>query len=542
MSSDMISRAVLARSPELPQEVVGWLLDRCGPNLSRYKGRGTGGPLPSQASELIRRHGYKMAVVVANLTADSQLLAKLAKNSSVQVRRAVANNPHTDQPTHEYLWRWVLAAKDQKVQDSVARALPFDVLLSSAEPLPIRSNRSSPADNADRLLTGRGHAFNTALTSSPAHSAVLSRLRYGTFPGEASTPATSADFRAAITHDCPMLALQATVLCASNLVDGLSFAEASKLFAASHRVLGTGSPETVERRLVAACVRHALLDAATAIDVALAEQAVSYRDLITSDPAAVASPGYGVWEATHLSPPAFGPRVTAAAVDVFLDSAVPEYCVAAVLSAAPAQLRRLMSSMVLPPRVLQAVTGQNPESLPADLVVETLRAYQQQAIETGVFVPISYDVLSVAVDVPLDLLRWLLRNLGGTIVSDFASGRFKTKPSPGFLTELVAEATENLSPEWTWGQVEHRVACRVLEWAEQPWATELLGILPLRLFDSSTSADFAAARLTEEFGTYPQLWSTALDFMDSHFPGSLPDLIDMVWAVAGDGMVRPSTA
>ena len=537
MSSDRISRAVLARSPDLPQEVVGWLLDRCGPSISPYEGRGTGGPLPSQASDLIKRHGYKMAVAIANLTDDPQLLAKLAKNSSVQVRRKVANNPHTDQPTHEYLWRWVLAAKDQQVQDSVARALPFDVLLSSAEPLPIRS-AGGTVEPADELLNGRGCTFDQAMANSPAHAAVLSHLRHGTLPGR--TPPTSADFRATVMHGCPMLALQATVLCAAVQVDGLPFAEATTLFAASYRSLGTGSPETVERRLVAACVRHALLDAGTAIDVELAEQAVSYRGLIAPDPAAAGDTS--VWEVTHLAKPAFGQRVSAEAVDVFLDSAVPAYCVAAVLSADPAQLYRLMGSMVLTSPTLSWLAGERCEALSAERVVETLRAYQQQALESGVLVLITYDVVSVATDVPLDLLRWLLRNLRGSTVCDFASGRFKTKPSPGFLTDFVADAKEDPPLNWAWSQVEHRVAHRVEEWADQPWATELLCILPLRLFDSPTSAGFVAARLTEQFGTYPQLWSTALDFMDNQFPGSLPELIDMVWAVAGDGLVRPSTA
>ena len=531
MSSKNISCDVLVRGSELPQEVSGWLLDRAGSD-ARYV---VTPPLPGQVPDLIKRHGYKMAVTIARITDDPKLLARLARNSSVQVRRAVADNRHTDQPTLDYLWRWAVKRRDSEVLAAVVPALSFDALLSSADPLPANSSfRHDPsADVAVELLTGSVSMLANRVTASPPHAAAMDRLRDATH-----SDCTVENFRAAVTHRCPLLALQATLLCVSDQVDGLPFAEALSLFAASHHSLGADPASTVERRLAAACVGHALRSDGVAVDAALAELAVQYRDLIV--PAHQPAPDHQDWEVTHFTPPVFDSRASAEAVDVFLDSGVPEYCAAAVLSADKAQLRRLMASTVLPLPVLYWPARANPRLLPSDLLVETLSVYWQRALQSGEPVEVYSELVAAADGVPQDLLRWLLRQLSRYDVAAFVCGRFATKPSPEFLAGFIADALDDPPRLWTWPNVEDMVVYRADEWGDQPWADVLLGLFSVQQLSNARSTGVVADRLITELGKFPQLWSAALNLLDNEFPGTLPELVDMVWALTGDGLTRPA--
>ena len=528
MPTDSVFREILTKSPDLPPDAVGWLLDRCGA-ASLYPGRG---PLPEQVGALVKKHGYRMAVTIAHVADDPQVLARLAKHTSVQVRRAVAGNPHTDQSTLEFLWRWVLSAEDGKTLDLLSRALPFEWLLASAEPLQFFD---PSADIPAALLKGSGYMFGHAAGGSPPHKAILGRLRRTPTEEPSATR-----FREVITHRCLLLALKATLMCAPNRAHRLPFSEAVQLFAQTHRdtVAGpSGCPESTHRCLAAACVRMALLDDGTVIDVELAELAVKYRDLIV--PAQAPATARSDWTVTRNDRhPAFYRRTSSEAVDVFLDSGVPEYCAAAVLSFDKAQMRRLMGSMLLPREVLNWAARSNAAVLPSELLTETLQAYRKQQLEGGVFVPFILDVLAAADDIPHDLLRWLLRRHPAEVTAAFLAGRFRTVPTAEFVASFVADVKAKPPQSWAWPKVEWMLVEDLSDLVGAPWASDLVDAIPLgALGGSYFGAEYVADRLIEGFGESSQLWTTALNLIDSQFPGTLSELVDMVKAIA-DGDIE----
>ena len=73
-------------------------------------------PCLPDVERLVTKHGYKLAARFARAaSADPQVLAMLAKHSSVQVLRGVAANKNTDQATVEALWQTALRSADTEL-------------------------------------------------------------------------------------------------------------------------------------------------------------------------------------------------------------------------------------------------------------------------------------------------------------------------------------------------------------------------------------------------------------------------------------------
>ena len=507
--------------------------------LLRKLDNARGEPLPASpaaddVSALVAQHGYQMAEAIAKITDDPLVLAKLAKHSSVQVRRVVAESYHLDQGTVEYLWRWACKKGDRDAMRSLAPSVPFAALLA-------------------QTVTRRYMSVSWYSRYGPVSTFSLEgRLRDG-------PDRTVENLRAAISCYNIDEALAAVKMCTAGRFDGLSYMEALDLFVEQQsRIdhdLGTdgftaGASATCSDQYAVICLQYTLTQKKPVmIDEELAGLVVRFADLLTGlDPfSRFVNSSTDETQQLHSRHYGGGPSplpvtATPAAARILME---PVGRISADASAAlinaflnlanRSELRReLNAGSVF--AAYWALQNRSP-LLNSSLTNQALRLLRHDHIDP----PAMTMDLPVDIAVDGDLLAWVVHNSAADGLDGFVSGRYLQVPCPSMVNELLNGCWFN-DGEPDPAEVTRR-ARRVLlcfdRWKDQPWADALVEALGSAIFTQYAPYQYVADRLFAEFGESVELWAGCLGLLEPGFPGSLSDLLDMVWAMFGDGLTRP---
>ena len=533
--------------------------------LTHSTGLDTMRPLPapppaSAVPALISKHGYRAAARVAEAADDPELLASLAKHSAASVRRAVAANPHTDADTVEYLWQWACNKPDVDARLLLLPRVPFS---SCLELMSLGRYRGWPGY---RLAGPYPHRHAPQM---PGVCTYVCSVSQRLLPG--SPDFSVRNIRAAIRTGDPEFALDAVALCAGGRVDGLSFPEAVELFAQHVRCPGSpGDPWFPQGlSLQAVCVRHALLYSDVPVDAELAGLVLRYADqLALAEPfiSLGAHPhgdfgkaGDDLWSyrfSEMVPRPLPSEKLTGPAARMLLASDVPVvFRRLALLSADYAEVRGLLDDRCVYTAYWLLTEGHSLcDSETANQALRLIHDRQQQP-------PLS--ALDLPEDVVLDdgLLAWVVLAGGtpmghpartGEQLRDFVTGEFSQKPSREVAARMLRIADGRPEP-WLVSSLYSsapRLAARIVDcfglWRDKPWAADLVGLLGAAFIDpgpgvrsSDIVSDCVADWLFAEFGDSVELWTGCLGLLEAGFPGSLPELVDTVWALFGDGLDRP---
>ena len=526
MDGSFISRCLVQHAPaDVSPNVLAVLLRQLDSARS-------GVPLPAppaadDVSALVAQHGYRMAEAVAKVADDPQVLAKLAKHSSVQVRRAVANSDHMDQDTVEYLWRWAWTNDDQDALVSLARCVSFEALLVQTSRLRFVSD------------SWTHHRSGSCFSLEP-------RLREG-------PDRTVKNLRATIScHDIEE-ALAAVTLCAVGRFDGVSYKEALDLFVEQQsrhdNIAGDPlevAPPVVPDKYIALCLRYTLSqDSSVTVDEELAGLVVEHTDRLTGlrpfsrfvDSRSHATRPHPIQHyGVGLSP--LPVKATPDAARILLGTGNLALTNAFIDLANRSELRRELDADNIF-AAFWALWKTSP-SLDTVLANQALRLLRQE----------HHDPPQQALDMPAvvviddDLLAWLVHNSPANntdSLSGFVTGCFVQKPRTSTLGELLnGSGAPDGEPDPN--EVSHR-ARRIMHcfdrWEDKPWADALIEALGPAMWAPTAPYKYVADRLFAEFGDSVELWTGCLGLLESGFPGSLPELLDMAWAIHGDGLTRP---
>ena len=499
-------------------------------------------PTTRAVPALVKKHGFWAAVRIAEATEEPELLAALAKHSSAYVRRAVAGNPHTDQDAVEYLWRWACKKPDMAARSLLVPRVPFNHCVEL-----LAQNRFWPH------YPQRGTYPHKHIPYGPGICSDVCVVSQRLYPGSPDRSVTN--LTAAICCGNPELALDAVALCAGGRFDGMSFADAVDLF--EQHTHHQQYPQ--DMALPAECVRHALLHSDVPIDTELAGLILRYADeLAEAEPfLSLASHPHGdyqsvpAWFPDMLPRPLPSEKLTGPAARLLLASDVPVvFRRFALSSAEPAEIHGLLNDRCVYTANWLLTDGHSTcDSVAAN---QALRLLQDRAQHPP------HQALNLPADVVIDdalLARVVLTadQTGMSVtgrVESYMAGRFSQKPSRDVVTHMlrVADdptASQVVPPRFCPAST---LAVRLVEcfdlWRHQPWAMDLIGALGAAFIDpnhgvSREHSDVVAEWLFAEFGDSVELWTGCMDLLESGFPGSLPELLDMVWAMFGDGLTRP---
>lgn len=108
--------------------------------------------------------GYRFACAAAAHTDDEEALARLARHSSLTVRRTVATNPALTDDTVDYLWQWALSRGDFDTLTPLAGRRPVESILSECVLTHMTGkNHRMVADLVRHLLDEKGAGFHAEL-------------------------------------------------------------------------------------------------------------------------------------------------------------------------------------------------------------------------------------------------------------------------------------------------------------------------------------------------------------------------------------------
>ena len=315
--------------------------------------------------------------------------------------------------------------------------------------------------------------------------------------------------------------------------------------------------------LQAACVRHALLHSDVPVDSELAVLVLRYaEELADAEPfISLASHPHGEfmsvpsWLTDMLPRPLPPEKLTGPAARLLLASDTPiVFRRFALFSAEPAEIRGLLDDRCVYTANWLLTDGHSMcDSVTANQALSLLRDRAQHP-------PVM--VLDLPADVVIDdaLLAWVVLTAAAAVgqpqpaISDtlhgFMAGRFAQKPSRDVVAHMLRVADDRtlsraVPPNWSSAP---KLAVRLVDcfglWRDQPWAMDMIGVLGPAFIDPEHGgdrehSDCVAEWLFAEFGDNVELWTGCLGLLDSGFPGSLPELLDMVWAMFGDGSTRP---
>ena len=532
MDDSFIPHCLLGYAPaDVSPKVLSLLLRK----LDNARGvRLPASPAADDVSALVTQHGYRLAEEIAKTTEDPLVLAKLAKNSSVQVRRVVAESHHMDQDTVEYLWHWAWTKDDRDAMRSLAPSVSFAALLA-------------------QTVTRRYMSESWYSRYGPCPTFSLeARLRDG-------PDRTVENMRAAISCRNIDEALAAVKMCAAGRFDGLSYIDALALFVEQQSRIDhdldsdgftAGASATCSDQYTVICLLHTLAQKSPVmIDEELAGLVVRFADRLTGlDPFSRfvnSSPD----ETQQLHTRHYGVgtsplpvTATPAAARILME---PVGHISADASAAlinaflnlanRSELRReLDAGSVF--AAYWALQDRSP-LLNSSLANQELRLLRHDHV----------DPPSMTMDLPTDiaidgdLLAWVVHNSAADGLDGFVSGRYLQVPCPSMVNELLNGCWFN-DGEPDPAEVTRR-ARRIMHcfdrWKDQPWADALVEALGPAMFTQYAPYQYVADRLFAEFGESVELWAGCLGLLEPGFPGSLPDLFDMVWAMFGDGLTRP---
>ena len=480
-------------------------------------------PAADNVSALVAQHGYRMAEAVAKVADDPQVLAKLAKHTSVQVRRVVAESDHMDRDTVDYLWRWACTKNDRDALRSLAPSVPFAALLAHTD---IRRHMSD--------------AWHRQYSYYP-QSSLEPRLRDG-------PDRTVENLRAVVGCRNIDEALAAVTLCTAGRFAGVSYKEAMDLFV-EQQSRHDRDHYTDPDQYAVLCLLHTLSqDSSVTVDEELAGLVTEHADRLTGlelFSRFVDSSRYGP-RPHYLRHYGVGPsplpvKATPDAARILLGTGSPALTNAFIDLANRSELRRELDAGSVP-AAYWALKNNNP-SLDSVLTNQALRLLHADHID---HIDPPQQALDLPADVVIegDLLAWLVHNSAATnsdSLCDFVSGGFVQKPRTSMLGELVdgGWASGSLPDPAEVARRARMVLYIFDQWKDKPWADALIEALGPAMYEPYAPYTYVAGRLFAEFGDSVELWAGCLGLLESGFPGSLPELLDMVWAMFGDGLTRP---
>ena len=482
-------------------------------------------PAAGDVKALIAQHGYKMAMAVARGTDDPQVLAGLAKHSSLKVRRVVAASSHLDQQTADYLWQWAHSNNEHDMKRGLAPMMSFATLLA---------------------LIPRDRTVGTYCYST-AYYSVKHRLREG--------PDRTVENLRAMIGCCDINeALSAVVLCTAGGFEGMSYAEALDLFVEQQtrhdRDPDTGSDTdndgTGPDRYVALCLRHTLNAASPPVDEEFATLIVKHKDrLVDMDPfrgfAEIAQhpPNLITYRRRYsYDEDPLSVKATPDAASILLNTGNLTLTNAFIGLADRSELRRELNAgnkYV----AYWALSSRN-------RFLDSWLANQALSLLRSSYVNPPWEALRLPADIVIedDLLSYLVHNSvapNSDSLVRFVSGEFVQQPRPSMMDELVNGCwyTDGEIPP-SEAAIRAQKLLRIIDqWQDKPWADDLIEALGPAMWGRYADNRFFAERLFAEFGDSVELWSGCLGLLEAGFPGSLRELVDTVWALFGDGLVRP---
>ena len=468
-------------------------------------------PRLPDVERLVTKHGYKLAAKFARAASDPQVLAALAESSSVQVLRKVAANKHTDQPTVEALWQTALRSADTEL---LLRLVP------RADPRTVTDVFDVPGLERDRLFpTYVAKMFATS--EPPWHdnepSFVVGSEAFRVLR-EASEELRAEALPPLLASAHVRAALEAAAMCAAGAVPGVSAVEAFARFVDTHPGV-LDAPDDDDRFVsaAAACLRHMALCPDVTIGAELAELLCANADVLVRKAPFTSQNNHTV--------PLFGDRVTSEAFEVFrrcnidrpaFTRGVDALIESSWLSLPEAEFGRELEAARCASAVCRALETA-PDRFSPRLLNQALRVCSNAGV-----VPDILSRLDPSVTVDEDLLVELLRKVPYSTLVSFLTGEMPVAPTPGVVAQLFADNVVAVGRR-------PAVAALFPEWKDQPWADTLLdGLGPAMFGLDGRAADAVIGMFHDAFGTDPELWAFAFDLLSQGFPGSLPDLLDMV--------------
>lgn len=109
----------------------------------------------------LKKNGWANALSFATSETRPKILSRLARDSRIQVRRAVANNPHCAKETQEYLFTWTVSHPDAEISRGLVSLMDVDWLCNKERLYEINDRSFAWDDLAERFAL-RGDTFLAA--------------------------------------------------------------------------------------------------------------------------------------------------------------------------------------------------------------------------------------------------------------------------------------------------------------------------------------------------------------------------------------------
>jgi hypothetical protein len=93
-------------------------------------------PPPAAAAKHLAKASVAAAITFASSVTDEDYLAKASKDSRITVRRAVADNPCTPEPSRQYLLDWAIHKNDSELADNLGRHVNIDHAIKRCHEVP----------------------------------------------------------------------------------------------------------------------------------------------------------------------------------------------------------------------------------------------------------------------------------------------------------------------------------------------------------------------------------------------------------------------
>ena len=499
----------MSRSQSVASGVLGSMLpEGVSDTLWRLAGADSR-TMPSPVSKALalqsaKEDGWQVAVGHAVSATDPEVLARLARDSRKQVRRAVAANVHTDATALKFLFDWAIKFDDEETLSSVASGIDIHYVLDAL--------RAGDGSEMPRLYGGPASFY-----SQIAKRIVTSSDR--SVVGAALGLEDSYTLHAAMVRE----------FTDPSPIPGFTWGSVMKLYA--------DDPNRCRSFVSRMTPRH--------IDVESAELLLAY-----SIPS---------WLA-NVQPTS----IDDAAVEVLLASDIQEaWQTAAIRVTDPDQIDRLIDSRI--PEVLSEFIGRRLEGLTTEQV-ERMVALQDGEDDPQLSANSVLKCLTVGTEMHANvspealvgLLRW--GSLDFTI--RWMLGGLLHDPLPGQVAALVAHpgnAFYSGPRPRTYGSPSRSMRVRqIMEKADvarmvddhmgdllkTPIAAELVEALGVAFFDSippgSGKSEYLITQLKSGIGVSPRAWEVAFGLLDSH-GGSLDQLQSItrrLLKASGESIVR----
>ena len=470
-----------------------------------------------QPDKAVKAQGYGAAVTEARNVQDPQRLTKLARHSSLQVRRAVGRNPNTPPEVADYLATWAVKKDDTDTVNALIAGQPCAYAWQLIDEVSGFGRRVATDEWAERLLDAgtrqdilRGRALDglhlelarayvARSTDRNTPTVSLTEL-VSDLPCDADGPTPTAEGIGATVATSRSLAWDVTdattALCslAAQFGSGLLSLVAPRRSYYSHRALSVG--ETVLREILAAPD----------------EQAPEWLKL------------HVVAHAHFKRYASLPDELQARAVTLLTDGTVPDDAPAALETNAGIS-------------VIDAVQELRDRDL--RLQISRLVAEQQEFVShlsARLFGKYPTDAYQLLIEDP-EFLRPIFGQLRFLPSYTTLMHALRDVTLPSEIAPLVAQQLAALDPKqrlqmvYTLGSLSDQGLLAVMETFGQH--------LP-RLVESSAIAQTLAARLATEFGTDVERWRTFTSVLDS-WEGPTSDLIDTVHTLHG-GRPAPAAA